>query len=247
MRALALSFLTACAPFSSSPAGDGGAEASSSGGEGGLLGDAGSGDGASPLAKSCKELLAAGQTTSGRYTVAPQGVAFDVYCDMQMAGGGWTLVARTANGGNVRRFGWRIATGALGDDDAPYALDATTLAPFTEILFGARGGAKSWASPVYARALPPELLTAAALADGLAPSAGSKAFVGCAGLQGPEPIMLSRVGKTRTADHFVFTDSDATPNFGLHPDGWDTNRQGGTEDCAYDGALTGKPGMIFVR
>ena len=54
-----------------------------------------------PLA-SCKALLDEGYTTSGIYTINPNGRDFNVFCDMSLQGGGWTIIQRRVS--NVTDF-----------------------------------------------------------------------------------------------------------------------------------------------
>ncbi|XP_078356931.1 ryncolin-2-like [Oculina patagonica] len=50
-------------------------------------------------AKSCAELYKSGKTSSGVYTIDPDGSgAFDVFCDQTTAGGGWTVLQKRLNG-----------------------------------------------------------------------------------------------------------------------------------------------------
>ena len=91
-----------------------------------------------PAGAPCAGLLQQGNTTSGVYMVDPDGAGgmtpFEVYCDMQTAGGGWTLISnRRANatnteacGGNIQGF-FTNGCGAaqnVGASDS-YALNAT--------------------------------------------------------------------------------------------------------------------------
>jgi len=86
----------------------------------GQPGDDGGDDDTPPSARyaSCLDALDQGVTTSGVYSIEPDGgTPFDAYCDMTTAGGGWTLALKAD--GSRSTF----------DYDASIWLTATTLNP----------------------------------------------------------------------------------------------------------------------
>lgn len=78
------------------------------------------------------------------------GTTVDVYCDMDIAGGGWTLVGRSAGDAQLGGFGWLSGRGAVDDDGQPYSLDlgAHPIA-FTQILLGDYAAGKAWGERAY--------------------------------------------------------------------------------------------------
>ena len=57
--------------------------------------------------KSCADLYNAGKTSSGVYTIDPDGSgAFDVFCDQTTAGGGWTVFQKRIDGSVDFYRGW---------------------------------------------------------------------------------------------------------------------------------------------
>jgi hypothetical protein len=74
-------------------------------------------DAASDASGSCAEILAARpESPSGVYTIAPRGVPFDAYCDMESDEGGWTLAAKIVYGSSSS---WLYDSSWWTDPDAP--------------------------------------------------------------------------------------------------------------------------------
>lgn len=71
--------------------------------------------------KKLKELIPS--LENGLYTINPTWFnSFQVYCDMELDGGGWTLVARSSINAVGWRFGWMIWYGAPWNDNDKYSL-----------------------------------------------------------------------------------------------------------------------------
>lgn len=249
-----------CAPFGSDETpvdGDAGMDAASSafGDAGANLLDAGTVedaavDDAGQLFTSCAAIHAADPLrSSGTFSVAPPSGPLDVYCDMTTADGGWTLVARSVMGATVTPFGWKQDKGSVLDDTKPYSLDATKLAPFTEIMFGTRGTGKTWKAPVFQRSLPADFVNVCSTVFAAAAPSTDVTKKCPAPLAGSHsPSMVAFAGMTNTKDHFVFTDNIGNSSFGLTSSAWNTNGQYDVPaKCTYSGLISDTEGMIFVR
>ncbi len=77
---------------------------------------------------SCKRIKQVGKgTTSWIYAINPTGsTSINAYCDMDIAGGGWTLVARSVTGGTWW-FVLTTSTGSVTNLSAPYILAPSNL------------------------------------------------------------------------------------------------------------------------
>lgn len=90
--------------------------------------------------QSCKRILEVWKSQgNGIYTISPDGVKkIQVYCDMMMDGGWWTLVARSVVWASpIGGFWWLIQRGNVVDDSQPYSLGADIKSlVFTDVLIG---------------------------------------------------------------------------------------------------------------
>ncbi|KAL9983041.1 hypothetical protein ACROYT_G005165 [Oculina patagonica] len=74
-------------------------------------------------AKSCAELYKSGKTSSGVYTIDPDGSgAFDVFCDQTTAGGGWTVLQKRLDGSVDFYRDWADYKIGFGNPNAEYWL-----------------------------------------------------------------------------------------------------------------------------
>lgn len=166
-----------------------------------------------------------------------------VWCEQDIADGGWMLVARSVKGGKATAFGW---THDLGDPDAftaPYSLDAVGLGlPMSQILVGIHEGNNKPVKNAYALTVPADFLSN--YAD--APAKVTTVFTvlgECKPFGGP--TMLQWAGYTDAKDRFRLRDlmDDQNDTFGLRVDGFQLNYPG----CAFGADLDEYQGVMFVR
>lgn len=201
----------------------------------------------------CREYLAQNPgTADGVQAVQVPGdggvKTINVWCDMTVAGGGWTLVGRSVDtsSGSTPSFGWRSTTGSVTDDSRAYSLNvARNPIAFTEVLFGAYSTGKSWTN-AYRVTVPADFLDAFRN-DALDVWPPEPAVGAC---DPPDPMgqpgfMGRHVGFTSNNEVFFFRDNPQELNFGLNHQTW--NLSGDDTDCMRNGLLQGHEGMVMVR
>ena len=183
--------------------------------------------------------------TSGVYELQnPQGLdPVEVYCDLEIAGGGWLLAGRSTEAGAAGNFGWRSQTGAADDDELPYSLGFDVHPfPFTELLIGTYDQGKDWGEQVYLLTVPENFVSANA-ALGQEPTYTEAIKGSCQPADGP--TMFNYVGYTDKSVTFWFRDKNASnADFGLNHDRFSTFF---FDNCPNGGLLDQKQGMIMVR
>jgi hypothetical protein len=193
---------------------------------------------------SCAGLLKSGITASGVYDIEPSpGQKVSTFCEMTLAGGGWTLLARSSTGTpSGGGFGWNRAQGSAADPSAPFSLGVgKTALDFTQILVAEYENERDVVQ-AFVASLPQGFVTDYANL----PYQLSPPFSTVVGSCSPDGgvWMLSWTGFTNETDYYFFRDHEQHEGFGLFPDGW--NMASGS-DCQYNAGLSGAQGMIFVR
>lgn len=98
----------------------------------------------------CKRLLENGWVVgSGIYNINPSWFdPFEVYCDMEIDGWGWTLLWRSVPWFNIENFWWVYSTWNIRDDSVPYSLGIPAVdINFSEIMYATY---ESWKTVQYA-------------------------------------------------------------------------------------------------
>ncbi len=186
-----------------------------------------------PTATSCVEIRDRGLAT-GTHTVLVGGVETPVWCDLDVEGGGWMLVGRSAVDAQSTSFGWRSNTGTIANPASPYSL-AVTDRPFTELLIGNVAAAQELGDRVYRIGAPDGFWTACTAA----PCSVTVAVVrgACANV-----VMFNRMGFNERNDQFWFRDAIEGFTYGLLPNGISTY----FDDCL-GGEVNGQQGLLFIR
>lgn len=194
-------------------------------------------------ASSCADVLQRDPSRAGHdgiYVIVPtkNGPAFDVACDMTTAGGGWTLVGRSAASATTSApFGWSTQTGDVNSAAAPYSLDVATVGlTFGEVLVASRVSDTSAVDAGFTFRVPADFMNHQTTS--IATSDVTSVTAACTS----PPVMLTYAGYVATNNHFYFRDYPADTDFGLFANGYNLN----FADCR-SGMLQATQGSIYVR
>ena len=96
--------------------------------------------------KSCADLCNAGKTSSGVYTIDPDGLgAFDVFCDQTTAGGGWTVFQKRLDGSVDFYRDWADYKNGFGNLNGEFWLGLDKIHRLTNIeIFKLRVDLEDW-------------------------------------------------------------------------------------------------------
>ncbi len=219
--------------------GDGAAGSVGGSGAGGIGGAGGMGGagGSLPDPTSCVGVVG----DSGVYTIDPDGAGnaapFEAYCEQGIAGGGWTLIARS-KAAAIGDMGWGVSRGVVMGTE-PYSLDPIGAGLSIDMLLLVT---REGAGQAYTMDLPDNFV--AKYAQSAWDTAMKVDYVSgsCMAMKGPK--MLHWAGYTDRTDVFFFRDnSNKDIIFGLFADGFQLNKAG----CPDGGGLHPKQGELFIR
>ena len=82
----------------------------------------------------CEEIFEAGYTKSGLYRIDPGGRGdFTVFCDMNLRGGGWTVIQRRVSGSEAFDRKWRLYRNGFGDFGGNFWLGLNKIQRITDM------------------------------------------------------------------------------------------------------------------
>lgn len=190
--------------------------------------------------QACKALYQRGERSSGVYAFESPNGMIELRCQMEVAGGGWTLIGRSVAGANSP-MGWTTNTGDPNDTEVAYSVAAKTLEIRAEEFLVTNHDGTFEPGAQRHRGFLPTHLYDPECASGPCETSN---VVYVAGQCQPQDYayMFSWAGYTDQSERFFFRDNEGESNYGLHAYGWNTR-----EDCDWGGGLDDKPGMLFVR
>ena len=180
---------------------------------------------------------------SGVYSIDPDGESgsnppFDVWCELSLVGGGWTLVGRSALGGSGN-FGWKVNTGSVNDTANPYSFNVEdSLLTFSKVLMVATVQPQQ----AYTVMVPPNFLAMYTTDSFNTTGALTYELGDC---MATTPGMLLFMGETNHNGSFFWRNQSmfSGADYGLNPAGFSLLES----NCNTGGGLHGKQGAIYVR